>query len=31
MSLAVYLRAVRKCSVAVVGLDEVSGLSMVRC
>ena len=30
MSLAVWLGAVRKCSVAVVGLDLVLGLSMVR-
>ena len=32
MSLAVWLRAMRKCSAAVVGLDLVLGLSMVwRC
>ena len=30
MSLAVWLGAVRKCSAAVVGLDLVLGLSMVR-
>ena len=30
MSLAVWLEAVRKCSAAVVGLDLVLGLSMVR-
>ena len=30
MSLAVWLGAVRKCSVAVVGLDLVLGFSMVR-
>ena len=30
MSLAVWLGSVRKCSAAVVGLDLVLGLSMVR-